>query len=1848
MENDNIEIGIQADVQVNDKGVDKAAEGMTKIATNAEGAEKQVKELNTAISQAGTLLSQLNKTIKPGMDLSEVEKALSSIEKRVDTAINNSINMYAQNVLKEISGQHKLRTGLLYDAQGLRNDRDRSVESHLNNMYSDNARQRYYQLSHLNRYTDWKENRRDTDPNWQKYLFNQSVQERIEKGYKEKHIFDENSVRYAEKDLDLWAKRLNEEVGVALKRNLESSKKAVDKLYQEKMLEPRKKYYQQQHDERFKNRYYEEQHNQRYERWQNSPLSENEAMRLLMTGKFDADSLIRRTETWNSGETEAVLEKIDQALKEREEIEKQKTEEAKKQLSDEQKITDAKEQEVQVSQKSADKQKPMSEFQAKKTEIAEKKLSLEEQELALAKEKFEEQQKENARKKERQNSNYEKFKNEHPELFAQRGGQYFNKKYQAANVLSAIGGRLSGLGTGGKIVGDILETIGSFARSPIAGAATAVTKLVTGIIDLGEAAVKSFSEIESIKTQLGVVFSNQTQAEGMFGQISQYATHSPFGVQQTSELAVLLKQSGVYASDLMDTLKMLGDTAGGNMEKMKRIANNYAQIVSIGKASMLDMRQFAYAGIPIFEAVSKELGVSQKELRKMISDGKVTSDIIAKVFKDLTGINGIFENATEKGAKTVKARLQNLQDAKQLAYAERGERFANAGSKYGNDSPYMRFITEAENYFSWVQKQNHITNIEREVKVIARGRTKLQELEEVKKYAEEIGDKNLKKLVEEQIKAQMSVTGYEKSRQVLASSYDVKNEGWKKYAEQYGELTVKGIEDLIDHYQDIISSDRYLPLNESVNGSLLSSDITQAEREALQREVEMINSILRDLELYRVELIKAKKITTEDEIKAERERRLETEQQEKFDEANKLSDSSSSLMATFQELNEAYKASDKYKERQEKEKNETLKEGLKLLKKIANKYADKQGNVNFLSMSPKEFNELYNKGAFDAIHELQVVNKDRKYSAEERNTLVSQYGGTQTKLENFLLGYVQTLGREYINDNFHIQNLGLTGGMSDRDFYDFFSDFYYSNKDNIEDVKKRYASARRKEAEQAASVAPETAKESLLAFAESDIKRFYAEIEEYSTALGRSINTYSTMVEGSELDESEIGKGKVDFIPLWKRVMAQYTGLSTLEMTDPTTTMDKYRTDMAVRNMASNVMSAAMQSMGLGAGTKLIAPGIAKQLKEDSRATLQVDWAKTRENIKNFSTELSASTDVVSAYKQSLEEELDTYRQLIIAGYTQGEDQNGGESQFISVKKLAQYAQSNEQLVNAFGDSIRTVSGQIYNLEDITITKEGLMFDKFGKQIEDQVEMTSELSRYVEKILPEIAKDIHEATVAEVKNSVLNQMLGDVIGTQFASKLLGTGLTGKAANFVVNNQEQVSTLATSAINTLKIGSPIENLSPEDIFLYANRAKTGELDKLIKEAELLDARSEEFKKSAELIIKLDKSLKVYNEAIELTGTYITDLANDNGFGLLNSLGQTKTRDEALNNLWLKMNGGYNGQLTPSAWKDEGGYDLKSKIVKDTLGYSRDFTKEDYYNDFKEKFGISGELEKGTKKFLDMQLAIQDTRDVMKSLGDETANLVGTLGKKALTIPFEKLGESAMNYWSEALSYEEASEKCAEDQKQAYKELGTEALQALGPIMQKAGFEMVARGAIDGSKTMILGGLGLAAVGGFASGLGNALSANNDNDKDEVEKIQDLKDQLADLLEQARKDALYYENNLRHKTALGINKEFSYQSVNDAVITPDGDVITTDPEDYLIATKTPGQFAGGGAVTPIINNNIINNSSSKVRQEQQQNPDGSIDIITIIEDTVGNYIASSKSDDAFSARNSRIRGRQSIMS
>lgn len=1378
-------------------------------------------------------------------------------------------------------------------------------------------------------------------------------------------------------------------------------------------------------------------------------------------------------------------------------------------------------------------------------------------------------------------------KSKDPDKFL-AGGLNRNWRYQGGMALQALGATTSGaFGYGGKIAGSLLDTAGAFLKGPAVGARTAVSDLVKVIKELGSAAVTAYTDIEAIKTQLGVVFSNQTQANATFGQISEYAVHSPFGVQQTSELAVLLKQSGVYASDLMDTLKMLGDTAGGNMEKMKRIANNYAQIVSIGKASMLDMRQFAYAGIPIFEAVSKELNVSQQELRKLISDGKVTSDIIEKVFKDLTGINGIFENATEKGAKTLKARLQNLSDARQLAMGEVGERIVKFGDNGSRQSYVEKIVTSIEGFWQWVREHNDIKNIERDVNKIATSNSEIKKLETLLQYAKDSGDKNLQRVLKEEIEYQTGRVSYDYQRDVLAQSYDVKMASYNRYRSMYGEMNQEDIERKKWEYE------------------IASMNAVQDFPQTFLEMQDMYAQLIEDLDKYS-EAIKKAETVTEEENEANMERNLLEAQQLAFDQTNKYSDSAGSLTSQFRELSEIYKNSDEYKEKQEAERNSLLKDALEVLKVIAKK-TDDLGRVDVTKFSATELYKLNRQGAFTASKKRNLVPKNGNYNDEDRALLASQYGYMQDLLVSYLTPIFssnsKTANKDTVISKLINNSIGNLAELTNEEFYSQFKNVEKNTTNIIDDiitnVKKEFDPSK------AGGII------SMLEIFKDDFKTILDELE---------IDTTGEKVTAAMMEAS----GDV-FIPLWKRIFAQNTGLTTQSMTTQENTLQNYMKDMAPRQIVAGVMKAAMQTMGIDSATRLLKPSErAIQLQGTDKYINQVDWERSKKALQDFATQLSASTSVVSAYREGLEKELENLQNLIVQGATETESQDLEKQKLVSVKTLSKLStEAGTQLVNALGDKLETEDGLKVSVVD------GEFVDEQGNKVAiENLHVTDSINDIIAEYLPQIQQELAEARVAERNNEEFNKWLKQVLPSELANGVLGLGGDASINGFLLSNEDYLTDQFNNAFDAVLADylqkdfyKSLSGVSKEDIISMA-----------LQDQDWVSAREAEGMDVGQYV----KARNIFLEVLEA----VKDAANELGseeFKNLTELARNATRDEAVRSRLAKLMGiPSSAQLSPSAWGDEGGYDMKSQLVKALTGVEKGYTMDDLYKGA----ANGGYLSEADRDALKFKETLQDTLDIMKDMGVATADLVGQLSQKAFLTPFEKMGECLIT-----------GEKWTEKTADAMEELGAEALSALGPIMAKAGFELVARGALNNSWGMIAGGLALAAAGGFASGIGGALTEGQKETKDnkQVEKLQNLKDQLADLLDQARRDALYYENNLRHKTALGMNKEFDYQSVNDAVITPGGDVIKTDPKDYLIATKTPNQLMGSGnvSVAPVINCIVNNNSSAHVTQQQQQNPDGSIDIITIIEDKFGEYIASPKSDDAFASREYRIRGQQAIM-
>ena len=1837
-----ISFGINGDVKIDGK------KSIDDIAKSLDAAIRKFDEMKKHANETSSALANIYKNV-PTQKLSKSEQS----------DINSFAGRYANEIarVQHNRNQHLSSTGLFAKADMFRNayaaemglDPSKSLNSKLEKRVQDII----------------KQNKKTV----QDYLF------------EFKAGISKSELSKMSNDIDKFDKFLSAQLSEHHKQYVDNFRKTTESLYHKYDTTAKDKYYKQQHDKRVKDRYYREQHNERYNRWENSSN----------TGSWytNETGFIMGPNKEPYGEGQQLAEKIHQAQRERAEAEQRAAEQTREHfrkvseqsrllltadagikkakeenLTSEKELAEEKEQQVNAEKKNTKKAKEMTAYQNAKIDVANKENEIRQDRNNILRADVE-------RKSAKDNSGYQQFKNAHPELFAV-GALYHSKKYQAGHAFQTLGGITSSLGPGGRAVGLALDSLGAFFKAVPFGIATTITNLAKGITELGKASVQAYAEIEAIKTQLGVVFSNQTQADAMFGNIAQYAVKSPFGVQQTSELAVLLKQSGVYASDLMDTLKMLGDTAGGNMEKMKRIANNYAQIVSIGKASMLDMRQFAYAGIPIFEAVSKELGVSQQELRKLISDGKVTADIVEKVFKDLTGINGIFENATEKGAKTLKARLQNLSDARQLALGEVGQAIVGIDERNGNDSFVNSVVETAENIYQWLHDNVNTTNIEHDVQIIANRKARTEELSSLMTSFE--NNPLMKSLVGIALDAEQTLHDIDYERNVYNQSYEDKMKGHNQAVERFGITNLEEAEEFLEVINYLTNS-----FNRFNNPGIADPDAYEGfwnsglgtkgpkraqelaykyglDIEFLMNTTKEETKAIREAATALVQALSDYSKVTEEETKAHRESTIINAQQLAFDQASRASGAKDSYSKGFEDLYGLYTSSDEYKQEQQKKQIEFLKESQKVLKELVS-YADKEGNLDISKLSYSKLSEYLNpnKRVLDEGSKLTVVEgKSEAKMTEDRKLLSSQW----TKVSEDVLSNLKSKGLYSAADQLQAAKDAYSLDGDNKSFFNNFNIILEQQLGILKELENAESNTAKKE-----------------------------EYQAMSRALLASTFKYTVNAKGLNANPEDLGTNKNEFIPLWKRILAGATGLTTQGMTGTQSTMENYRDDMAIRNMTAGVLSASLKSMGVETAMELVkTSGNAKILKDDTGYTYQVDWRKTQESIKKFSLQLSAATEVVSAYKKGLEDELDVYEQLIVAGYTEAESQDLKNQKTVSTKKLAQLSgDAGDQLVNAFGEILTTKSGKQYKASDVTI-QDGRIFDKLGNEIEEEVILTGKLFEFIKSEMPKLRDKIFEATEAELNNKLLNNLFNNVAGNAYMNDYMQKVGYGNSAALMLQHPEYIQEYIDSYLTTRKnakngegelINPNLAKLSNADIYLRSLEASP---EKIAQIKEDLENSEDSLEKEAlqEELEDLEGASKLVTNAFAAMGVNIGKITNDDKFAALMALTGSQDRDLAVNNALLGFTAYSKNHLltregnTVSAGtalrpEDYSGWrGSRNRLAKYGFGINQQYDIEDLYIKAARTSNIAGKnvnqfgidstkytamtdegifkmsdeeilknLTEQEKEWIKIVKLQKDSATTLNSIADNMTGMLGAFVGDAIT--------STFNEWGSALAKgEDASSALTKNMMS----LSASLMSNLGSMVTQAGLSLAVSSI--GDKAGVIAGLAIAAAGGGMSFLGGylngALSGNSDKDENkELEKLLKIKQDLADLLKQAREDAIYYENTTRHKKAISANAEFTTRSVHDAVITPKGEVITTDPKDYLIATKTPKTLVGGGA--PTINFSVVDKSTG-IRVTQQKSTynkeTNSIDFEAVIESKVQEVIASSKGDDAFAAREARLRG------
>ena len=193
------------------------------------------------------------------------------------------------------------------------------------------------------------------------------------------------------------------------------------------------------------------------------------------------------------------------------------------------------------------------------------------------------------------------------------------------------------------------------------------------VLKFADSVIKAAGNMEMIKTQLRVVTGSAKEADETFRELQEFAAKTPFGIEGITDTGIQLLNVGVAAEDLKSTLQMLGDAAGGSQEKLNRIMMNYTQILSVGKASTMDIRQFAQANLPIYAELEKVTGKSGEALQNMITTGQITGEVVTAAFKSMTSEGGKFYQGMGLAADTYQGKLMTMQDSITNLAAKFGE-----------------------------------------------------------------------------------------------------------------------------------------------------------------------------------------------------------------------------------------------------------------------------------------------------------------------------------------------------------------------------------------------------------------------------------------------------------------------------------------------------------------------------------------------------------------------------------------------------------------------------------------------------------------------------------------------------------------------------------------------------------------------------------------------------------------------------------------------------------------------------------------------------------------------------------------------------------------------------------------------------------------------------------------------------------------------------------------------------------------------------------------------------------------------------------------------------------------------
>lgn len=185
------------------------------------------------------------------------------------------------------------------------------------------------------------------------------------------------------------------------------------------------------------------------------------------------------------------------------------------------------------------------------------------------------------------------------------------------------------------------------------------TKLTLPIAAVGTLGLTYEAQIEKYEKSFETFLGTAEKANQAIQNIKADAKVTPFDATSLVKANQMLISTGASAEDSRKDILALGEavvaTGGGN-DELVRMASNLQQIKNAGKATAMDIRQFAYAGIDVYGILAEYTGKTTQEVKNM----EISYEDLTGALKKASSQGGKYFGAMDKSSQTLTGQLSAL------------------------------------------------------------------------------------------------------------------------------------------------------------------------------------------------------------------------------------------------------------------------------------------------------------------------------------------------------------------------------------------------------------------------------------------------------------------------------------------------------------------------------------------------------------------------------------------------------------------------------------------------------------------------------------------------------------------------------------------------------------------------------------------------------------------------------------------------------------------------------------------------------------------------------------------------------------------------------------------------------------------------------------------------------------------------------------------------------------------------------------------------------------------------------------------------------------------------------------